>query len=266
MTPALPREIAPDIFWLGGCLGVELNGKIVHGYSSVYLVRGAEQSLLVDPGHPMDWKAISDSLDNLLGGRPLDYVFPTHPEMPHAGNLGRLLAKYPAATAVGDMRDYHLYYPTFADRFRDRREGTVLDLGGGIRFELVEGIIKDLPATLWGYEQSRQVLFVSDGFAYLHHPELGEGDHGPYHLPGECYRKVSELDELPTVENAQWFTGFSLYWSRFTDNSTEVFDRVRALLKTHPAALIAPAHGSVIDDVASILPVVEAAHRAAFIR
>lgn len=266
VTPVLPREIAADIFWLGGCLGVELDGQVVHGYSSVYLVRGPGRSLLVDPGHPMDWTAISGGLDRLLGGRPLDYVFPTHPEMPHAGNLGRLLTKYPAAIALGDMRDYHLYYPAFVDRFEDRRAGTRLNLGGDLRFELVEGIIKDLPATLWGYEHSRRVLFVSDGFAYLHRPDLGEGEHGPYHLPGECYRKVSELDRPPSVDNARWFTGFSLYWSRFTDNSAEVFGRVRSLLATHPAELVAPAHGSVIDDVAVILPVMEAAHRAAFIR
>jgi flavorubredoxin len=261
-----PREIAAGVFWLGGCLGVELDGRIVHGYSSVYLVRGPARAVLVDPGHPMDWRAISSGLDRILGERPLDYVFPTHPEMPHAGNLGRLLTRYPAAVAVGDMRDYHLYYPAFEDRFEDRREGTVLDLGGDVRFELVEGVIKDLPATLWGYERSRRVLFVSDGFAFLHHPDLGEGDHGPYHLPGECFLKVSELDQPPSLDLARWFTGFSLYWSRFTDNSAEVYARVRALLASHPADLIAPAHGCVIDDVATILPLMESAQSAAFIR
>src|SRR4029077_17349213 len=169
--PQFPREIAPNVFWLGGCLGVELEGRIVHGYSSVYLLRGSERTLLVDPGHPMDWAAIASGLDTLLDDRALDYVFPTPPEMPHAGNLGRLLTKYPNAVAIGDMRDFHLYYPAFVDRFVDRSVGTVIDLGD-MQFEIVEAIIKDLPNTQWGYESTRRILFVADGFAYVHHPEL----------------------------------------------------------------------------------------------
>lgn len=214
----------------------------------------------------MDWAAIAAGLDELLGGRTLDYVFPTHPEMPHAGNLGRLLTKYPEALAVGDMRDFHLYYPAFVDRFVEHRAGDALELGDDMRFEVVEAIIKDLPNTLWGYEPSRRILFVADGFAYLHHPELGEGDHGPYHLPGECYRTVLELGQLPTLQAAMWFTGFSLYWSRYTNNSEEIFRRVRSLLDSHPSELLAPAHGSVIDDVPGMLPLMAEAHRAAFIR
>jgi len=264
--PHLPREIADNVFWLGGCLGVELDGKTVHGYSSVYLLRGRERTLLVDPGHPMDWQAISDGLDSLLGSRLLDYVFPTHPEMPHAGNLGRLLGKYPEAIAIGDMRDYPLYYPSFAERLVEHSVRNRIYLGEGMEFEIVEAIIKDLPNTQWGYEASRQILFVSDGFAYLHHPELGEGEHGPYHLPGECYRTVIELGQLPTLHSAMWFTGFSLYWSRFTDNADVIFQRVRRLLADHPATLLAPAHGSVIDNVPAMLPLMEEAHRAAFIR
>lgn len=265
-VPHLPREIASDVFWLGGCLGVELDGRIVHGYSSVYLLRGSDRTLLVDPGHPMDWAAITTGLDQLLGDRTLDYVLPTHPEMPHAGNLGRLLAKYPAAVAVGDLRDFHLYYPSFVDRFLERPVGTVFELGEDMQFEIVEAIIKDLPNTVWGYESKRRILFVADGFAYLHHPELGEGDHGPYHLPGECYSTVRELGHLPTLRSAMWFTGFSLYWSRYTDNSNEIFERVRRMLNTHPADILAPAHGSVIDDVAGMLDLMAEAHKAAFIR
>ena len=264
-VPHLPREIAPDTYWLGGCLGVELEGRIVHGYSSVYLLRGSKHTLLVDPGHPMDWAAIDSSLDTLLGSRSLDYVFPTHPEMPHAGNLGRLLTKYPAAVAIGDLRDFQLYYPSFVDRFVEQKVGTTIDLGD-MQFEILEAIIKDLPNTQWGYESSRRILYVSDGFAYIHHPELGEGEHGPLHLPGECYRTVRELGHLPTLHSAMWFTGFSLYWSRYTDNSDEIFRRVRSQLDAHPAEMLAPAHGSVIDDVPGMLALMAEAHKAAVIR
>jgi len=264
-VPHLPREIAPGVFWLGGCLGVELDGRIVHGYSSVYLLRGTKATLLVDPGHPMDWHAIDSGLDDLLGARPLDYVLPTHPEMPHSGNLGRLLAKYPDAQAVGDLRDFHLYYPGFVAQFATRPVGDVIDLGD-MQFEIVDALIKDLPNSVWGYESTRRILYVADGFAYLHHPELGEGEHGPYHLPGECYSTVRELGQLPTLRAASWFTGFSLYWSRYTDNADAIFEQVRSLIATHPTDIIAPAHGSVIDDVPGMVGLMVEAHKSAFIR
>ena len=240
-------------------------GQLVHGYSSTYLIRGTEKTLLIDSGHPVDWAAVEHGLHEVLGDRDLDMVLPTHAELPHAGNLRRLLTAYPHAVTVGDVRDYHLYYPEFADRLQPMPVGTLIELGGGLEVEVVDGLIRDLPNTVWAYERSRRILFVADGFAYLHRPELSDRDEAtPYHLPGECYLKVSELDEFPTMENAQFFTTLSLYWSRYVDNSAELYRQLDSLLESHPTDLVAPAHGSVIDELDDMVPLMAAAHRAAF--
>jgi hypothetical protein len=258
----LPRAIAPNVFWLGGCLAVEMVGREVHGHSSAFLVRGASRSLLVDTGSPQDWPQVSDALDQYLEGRPLDYVVPTHPELPHAGNLPRLLEKYPAAVAIGDVRDYHCYYPAYRDRLRSCEAGTEIDLGGGMVFTVLAAVIRDLPNTVWGYESSQQVLFVADGMSHTHHPELDDDE--ALHLPGECGLLTSEIGQPPTLDQAAFFAGRALYWSRFVDNSAALFEQFRLLLEEFPTRIIAPGHGNVIDDLESVLPIIERSHRDAF--
>jgi flavorubredoxin len=258
----LPRAIAPDVFWLGGCLAVEMVGREVHGHSSAFLVRGETASLLVDTGSPQDWPQVSAGLDEFLGERPLDYVIPTHPELPHAGNLPRLLDKYPEAVAIGDVRDYHCYYPAHRGRLRPCGPGTQVDLGGGTVFTVLDAVIRDLPNTLWGYESKQQVMFVADGLSHTHHPELAEDE--AYHLPGECGLTTSEVGKPPTLDQAAFFAGRALYWTRFVDNSGELFERLRQLLVRYPTRLIAPGHGNVVDDVDRVLPVIERSHREAY--
>ena len=36
----LPREIAPDVFWLGECLEQRFKGVVYHGYNAAFLVIG----------------------------------------------------------------------------------------------------------------------------------------------------------------------------------------------------------------------------------
>lgn len=260
-VPRRPREIAPGIFWLGGCTETKaFVTQVVHVHSSTYLVRGGLQALMVDTGNPRDWRVISADLDKLLAGRQLDWLAPTHPELAHCGNLRRLLLKYPGAQVVGDIRDYHLYYPEFIHRFVPLSVGDEVDLGGGYRIVLLEALIKDLPNTQWVYEPSQGVMFVSDGFSYTHHPPV---DDEPVHLPSECAMLSSELPAIPSVEQAAFLTRAALYWTRFVDVSLD-FERFEQLLTRYPARMIAPAHGSVIVDIDQVMPVIREAHRVAY--
>ena len=115
-TGALPRRIAPSCLWTGGCIPSSVHG--MHAHYSMFVVRGSERTLLVDTGHPLHRAEVEADVERFLEGRPVDYVFPTHGELPHGGLLERWLHKYPGALAVGDLRDYHLYYPDLVARFR----------------------------------------------------------------------------------------------------------------------------------------------------
>ena len=260
----LPREIAAGVWWVGGCLESAAFDHPVHFHVSAYLIVGTERALLVDTAAPAMWSELDADLDRILGGRPLDYVVPTHPEIPHAGNLGKLLSKYPQAVATGDLRDYHLYFPDHVGQMRPVPHGTTIELGGGYRFTILDAIIEDLPNTVWGYEHKAQVLFPVDALGYGHLPQTPEFPDEKLHRAGECALFSSELHHPPALDLATYLTQSSLFWSRYVE-ITPFMERLERLLQQYPAKLIAPAHGSVIDDLRVVMPVMREAHRKSFV-
>lgn len=129
----LPVEIKPGIFWLGGCVPGDVDGRPLHSSHHQFLIVGDDAVLLVDTWFPSMWPELEHQLHEVLGDRPVDYVFVTHQEIPHCGNIPRLLQKYPGSKIVGDTRDYHLYFPRYADRFEHDDAGDAIDLGGAHR-------------------------------------------------------------------------------------------------------------------------------------
>jgi hypothetical protein len=253
---AIYREISPGVFWLPNCLARAEPAGWMHIHAGCYLIIGPTQTMMVDTGHPAHWDAISSTLEALLSGRPLDFVFPTHTEIPHAGNLERLLTKYPQAIALGDMRDFHLYYPSVADRFRAQTEGDVLSLGGKWDFHFTEAVIRDLPNTLWGFLDPAAVLFVSDGFMLSHHA-TEDGDEA-LHTPEECLLMASELSWPLELSQVTFVTERSIYWMRYA-NSGESLRRMSEAIADHGTRLIAPTHSNVVDDPEKVLGLMDEA-------
>lgn len=262
LSTDLPREVAPGVTWMGACLTFQLPDKQIHGHNSTYLVQGTERAVMVDTGSPSNWNELERVLDERLDGRPLDYVFPSHPELPHTGNLPRLVAKYPDVKIVGDIRDYHLFFPTVVDNLEPRVPGDRLDLGGGVEFVIADALILDLPNTQWGYVPSAKTLFTTDGFCYMHRPELDDDD--PMHLPGECGLTTSELSAPPSVENAAFFSGSALYWARFIDDADERYARVIQFVRDIGAEVLCPTHGNVITDVEEVMAIVQEGHKRSY--
>jgi glyoxylase-like metal-dependent hydrolase (beta-lactamase superfamily II) len=89
----------PDLAWTGPA---SKRRPITHEPCLAYVILGATKTLMVDTGHFAHWYSLEGQLAAVLQGRTLDYVFPTHQEIPHSGSLSRLLHKYPQAVAVGD--------------------------------------------------------------------------------------------------------------------------------------------------------------------
>jgi len=255
------REFAPGVHWLGGCQEARTSSGPVHYHISCYLVVGSERTLLVDSGDPRHWPAIAEQLDEALGGRQLDYVLPTHPEIPHAGNLPALLDRFPQARVVGDVRDYHIHFPELADRLDPLPPGGSISLGDR-QFEVLPSRIYDLHNTVWGLDRGARVMFVSDGFGYVHEvPHDSELDvDEPAHRPGDCRRTSSEMPVPTTVEQAAYGIGRALYWTRFVDVTT-IFEEIERFLDEESVEFIAPAHGNVISDVDTMLRTSLMAHR-----
>lgn len=240
----LPRELAPGVFWLGDCLEQLYHGRVLHGYNSAYLVAGERASLLVEAGHPQDLPVIERQLEELLAGGlpPLEYLFTTHQETPHAGGLGRLLDRYPRSVACGDVRDLHLIFPGHEDRLRPLPIGESIDLGGR-EFVCVEPVIFDLTSTRWGFDAGHRVLFPGDGFAYSH-----------YHEDGHCGKVAEEAPSLDLPEMTALFAELALYWTRFVDLAPYITRLDELVFDELAVELVAPTHGLPITDLAATMP------------
>ncbi len=231
----MPREIFPDLFWLGGCSNSGAwPGRSIHEArheaTAAYIILGSDKTLMVDSGHFGHWYALQDQLDKVLQGRGLDYVLPTHQEIPHAGNLGRLLAAYPQAKAVGDVRDYHLFHPELdLDRLVMMHDGDRIDLGDR-EFVFLEAIWKDLTPTLWGYDTRLKALFTSDGFGLTHMHEDNICDLMPHEMPESVF-------DIHEHRYAAPFVGFRY------QNQEKKIAKFKALQKQFPIDVIVSAHG-----------------------
>jgi flavorubredoxin len=249
---------------MGCCLETDvLGGGPVHVHTSCYLVVGTRKTLLFDTTLPANWTILDQQLDEVLGKRPLDWIVPSHPEIPHGGNIGSLLRKYPNSVVIGDARDYHLFFPEVEGRSVTCPSGTYLDLGGGYEFTILDAPIKDAPNTVWGYESRTRVLFSADAFSLSHRPPLDADQELAIHKPGECSLLVSELGAPPSTDQAAFITKAALYWTRHVPFAP-FMEAVQKRLLDYPSSMVAPAHGNVIDDMASIMPIIEEAHRLAY--
>jgi flavorubredoxin len=247
-TPVQAREIAPGIDWLIGCLSVPKGEERIHSHVSAYLVTGTDGVALVDTGYPAMWAPFEEQLDELLGEREIDYLVPTHPELPHSGNLPLLLEKYPNAQVHGDTRDHAVYFGAPLERLHAARPGDVLDLGDR-RLTFAPAPIRDLPATLWLFEEVTRTLFVADGFSFSHE-----------HEAGQCHLTSDELPFEPAEEQIGFVSERALYWTTYADLE-QMFDRLDAVLAEYEPTVIAPAHGSVIVNPADIIPKVKSGMR-----
>ncbi len=246
---SLPREISPGCFWFTTCLPVKAgDGHWLHNHNSCFLLIGSEATVLIDTAMPYGWPALRDELADVLAGRPLDYVFPTHPEAPHMGNIGPLIEAYPGLTVVGDLRNYHLYYPGEEARMRTMRAGESLPLGDR-RLDIVPAAIRDLPNTLWGYEPTARLLFLSDAYPYTHE-----------HEAGQCGLLAEELPRMPEASDTRLVIERALSWTRHVEADRAIL-AMDDFLRIYPASIIAPAHGGVITDVPAMTRVFHAGLR-----
>ena len=189
---------------------------MVHSYHAVYVLSGADSSLIVDTGPPKDWGVVERHLDRVLadGIPPVRHLVPTHTESPHCGNLGRLMRKFPEAEVSGDVRDLHLFFPGCEARLRPRGVGDRIDLGGGRSYEFVDAVIRDVDTSLWGYDAGTGALFTGDGFAYAHH-----------HEADQCGLLTEEMPELE-IDQAE----------RDLRRVRAVLDALHGHARAHPAA------------------------------
>jgi flavorubredoxin len=242
----LPRELAPATYWMGDCFmwPTRPGGPLEHSHNNTYLLHGDECSMVVDTGHPKDWETVARQIDDILarGAPPVRWIFPTHPEVTHSGNLGRLLARFPDARMIADVRDYKELFPRYVDRFVNVGVGDEVDLGDRT-LVFVDAVFRDLVSTLWGYDRKHGVLFTGDGLGFGH-----------FHAAGQCDKTTEELPDLPIAELTGIFLEYALYWTRLKDAGPHL-ERLDALMTVdYPVEVVASAHGSPVMEPRTTMP------------
>jgi flavorubredoxin len=233
----LPRELAPGLFWVGECLAIPFEGKVLHNCQSMYVLKGEDYAMLVDCGFPSDRSTVFRQLDEILAdGTELRFIFPTHQELPHGGGVAHLLDRYPGAMAIGDVRDYHLMFPEFADRFARVDPGDRFDLGG-TTFEVIEPLVRDLVTTLWGIATPQQALFSADGYCFGH-----------YHEAHQCGMTAEELPDLDIERLGRLVNYFALPWMGKIDVEPYI-ERTEELIRDRDINIVGSAHGLPVTDV-----------------
>jgi flavorubredoxin len=240
----LPRELAAGVYWLGECSPVFHAGTWLHTYNAAFLVVGSECAALVETGITSIQKAVVQQVAALLDKHKVDlrYIFVTHSEMAHCGNIGRFLHDYPEATGYGEISDMHLVFPESEGRMHFVEPGERFDLGGR-EIVVLESVFRDLIHSRWYFDTGAHVLFPGDGFAYSH-----------VHDENECGHFAEEVPHLDIPTQMQRFATLAFHWTGFVDIEPYV-DRLDSLFSEWGVELIAPTHGLPIRDVAKSMPI-----------
>lgn len=206
----------------------------VHIPQNAYLFTGEGGSLLFDTLSPAGCDTILGELEDLLEGRPLDYLVVSHPDVPHAGNTLAILRAYPTcqlvAPAIGSNHAlYHL------DQSLKVGPNDRLDLGQhNLRF--LEATFLDAPISIWMMEESTRTLLCVDWL-------------GMPHVEGECGRELGELQlsEDEWISRLIDFHGRVMFWYAYVD-VPKVLREIDGLITSLRPNHIAPAHGLFIRD------------------
>ncbi|MDX1577005.1 MAG: MBL fold metallo-hydrolase [Gemmatimonadota bacterium] len=238
---ATRRDVWPGIHWIQECgrhrdeiaralFGNGSEGdpqaRDLHVPQNAYLLTG-ERTLLFDTLSPASGDLVLSGLEELLDGRPLDYLAVSHPDVPHAGNAARILRRYPDCRLVAPRagETHALYHLDDALLVGPDDE---IDLGG-LRVGFPEATFLDAALHTWMTEETSRVLFTVDWLGFPH-------------LEGECLRCTDEIDHEIGVDRLEAFHGRVMFWFQYVDVA-RVRSVTDALARRFEGYALAPAHG-----------------------
>jgi hypothetical protein len=234
-----PTQIASDTFLVHDHQGEGTEPVSVALNSMV--IRGA-QPVVVDTGMAENREQYLADVFSLVEPEDIRWVFISHDDVDHTGNLNALMAAAPNATLVIDwfMQERmgaSLEVP--ASRWRWVRDGDRLDVGDRV-LQIVRPPVFDSGTTRGLFDPSTGVYWGSDAFA------------SPMPTP---VRNVSELELVPWIEGIHTFAQYISPWLELVDDAKfqRTVDRVEALGPQVMAGCHTPAitGGDVADAIAA---------------
>lgn len=225
-----PLEVGPETFLirsaqpaLGAPLSVNLNSLVI---------RGAEP-VIVDTGTVANRSGWLDDVFGLVDADDVRWIFISHDDDDHTGNLAETLERCPNATLVVNWAATERMGASFRlppERLRWVDDGGSLDVGDRT-LRAVRPPVYDSPTTRGLFDPTTRVYWASDAFAT---PMLGE--------------PVDRVDELPPP---MWAEGMAMFhhhalspWLSMVDDGK--YQAEVAKLRALDAEVIVGAHNPLI--------------------
>lgn len=197
-----------------------------------YLIE-AQEPILVDTGMSIERELFLTTLGSLIDPAEIKWIFLTHDDNDHAGNLGQVMKVAPNARLV-------IPFIAFA-RLADSHELSierVLLINPGQSFSagdraltIIQPPVWDSPATHCAYDSKNAVLFTSDALGALI-PQPAE--------------EVSDVPEAAFAEGFHTFARALSPWLQFVDQ--DKFDRHLEKIRELKPKTILSSHGPVAQD------------------
>lgn len=163
-------NIADDVFYVGTndrkkCL-FENNWPLPNGVSYNSYLIADEHTALIDTLEYGSKSDYFDTIDSLLGGRPLEYLIINHLEPDHSSMIGEVRYHYPNVKIVANRVGLKLldnFYPVAQEQCVEVKEGDILDLGKHkLTFVLIPWV--HWPETMVTYDTIDKIAFTCDAF------------------------------------------------------------------------------------------------------
>jgi flavorubredoxin len=209
-----PYPAGDDVHVLPTRLDVPGVGTIpVHSF-----VLLAEQPVLIDAGLAIDGAQFVDALSSVIDPAELEWIWLTHDDGDHTGNLQTVMELAPnarlATHGLGALR-MHTWWPVPLDRVHALALGDRLDVGDRI-LRALRPPTYDNPMSTAIFDESTATLFSVDSFGAI--------------LPGFS-QAIDDFSEAELVDGMMAWGTFDSPWTHLADQTrfAAVLDDVRKL-------------------------------------
>jgi flavorubredoxin len=224
------KLVSADIYQIGECVV----GQTLHEAVRVYVMTNNGSPILIDCGSHLHRETIMAELDQVIGDMVPTHIFLTHSELPHAGNLQKVVERWPDIQVITSniLLKYIEIAPIMSlDQITEIQPGGPLNFSGR-DLHFVNALLKDQPGSQWIFDPSTGTLFSGDAFGYYHPPEI-------------CELFSDETDAGISAEFFKDYHRVTFRFLRWTvpEKLNAVLD---GLFQRYPIQIIAPTHGNAI--------------------
>ncbi len=224
------RHVTDDLYQIGEYVENEYGFEAIH----IYVMLNDGRPILIDCGSHIHRESVMAELDEVVGDSVPEYIFLTHSELPHAGNIAAVAEKWPSIKVIVSnvMLPYIEVLPVLPLEQMTQVVPSTTIQSPTRTVEFLSALLKDQPGSHWIYDSRTQTIFTGDGFGYF--------------VPESAVGALS--DEISGGIATQWLADYHRVAFRFLQWIKP--DRLNADLDTmfgnRPVSNIAPIHGGVI--------------------